>query len=93
VASPGVGDLRQAARFAHSLYRALSGARFHPEQFAKPMEVDALAKIGGSCRRAVFSALQESLSHHAYGLRPPVPRGKACQMLIETDETIYDHRV
>ncbi|MDR3405795.1 MAG: AraC family transcriptional regulator [Chthoniobacter sp.] len=81
-------DLRQAARFATPFAELAPVLDFIREQFAKPMEVAALARLAGMSARSFQRHFKKAfhITPTAYVRQFRV--GKACQMLIETDDTI-----
>ena len=81
-------DLRQTAQFATPFARLTPVLDYIREQFAATMEVETLAKLAGMSARSFQRHFKKAfhITPTAYVRQFRV--GKACQMLIETDETI-----
>ncbi|MCX6851663.1 MAG: helix-turn-helix domain-containing protein [Verrucomicrobia bacterium] len=78
-------DLQQAARFARPS-PVLDHIR---KRFAASMEVEALAKLVGMSARSFQRHFKKALHIAPTAYIRQFRIGKACQMLIETDETIH----
>ena len=81
-------DLQQAAKIATPFVQLTPVLDHIRDHFASPMEVDTLAQLAGMSARSFQRHFKKAfqLTPTAYVRQFRI--GKACQMLIETDETI-----
>ena len=81
-------DLQQAAKFARPFARLSPVLDHIRERFAAPMEVASLARLVGMSARSFQRHFKKALHITPTAYIRQFRIGKACQMLIETDETI-----
>jgi AraC-like DNA-binding protein len=81
-------DLQQAARIATPFVQLTPALDHIRDHFASPVEVDTLAQLAGMSARSFQRHFKKAfqLTPTAYVRQFRI--GKACQMLIESDETI-----